>query len=600
MATSATKTANRKKAPAPKMPEGKNGAKVKGVKGGKTGEKVDLKLPKDKKTEYKVVYRKPEVRLFGGPDYAALSVEDAKMILGYEEEPEGQTWPEGFEMGTTYGKKKFRCLNNPSNRPFRINLAKRYASEIVRGKWKLNGETFVQDYYGHIQQGQHRLVAVILAEELRQTNPEKWATQYGIEDEITIEAILVTGIDPSVADTLDLGQKRTFGDVLYRDPRFTAEDVNRKKLKRLSDDLAIATRLAWIRAGGKKVSDADWFPVSEGLDFIALHPKLVDAVQYIDTIDSLGEGGAIKSYVSRGYAAALLYLMGMAATEPDEYAEEGSGALDDTLWGKAQEFWGLFAGTGKGKLPEGSPITFLKDLLGDMDSASGAGRDEKVATIIKAFNLWMDKKSLKSTKELRIEKKLNDAGKYELTENPRLGGIDVERERPRKSKKEKTDKTGAMDDIPNGTKVEVEDPTGNWTGEIVASLTYGDGKKACEVKADSDGESYEMPRDQVTPLEKQGPGKKNRQPVEDFDRAAQGVRKNKRKWSAGDTGWVNSPDGPYFAEILEVAATGKGGTVKDLSTEEAWDVNFEDMSEVYPEAEDEGVIGQHAKPRVRE
>jgi hypothetical protein len=390
--------------------------------------------PKAKTTKPKtpILFNEPEVEMFGVSGNDPMTVELMKEVLGWEEEPEGEDWGVDF-LTTDFNRKKIRCNNNPTNRPFRRGLSARYASEIIRGKWAFNGETIVRDEYGMIQSGQHRGVGFVMAEQQRLLNPTKWRDDYDVQGELTLPCLLVSGISsaPEVVDTLDIGQKRTFGDVLYRDKRFSGEDgkeLEKKKLQKLSNVLSHATRLVWLRAGGMKVSDAPHFPISEGLDFIKAHPRLLEAVQYIDVEN---QGNSISEYVSMGYAAGLLYLMMVSGTDPEGWVDNGIDALDFSMEDKAKEFWSLFASnsTNPDIKDDGNPIRSLKYILKHTSGGDGASREEIVMTIIKAFNLWIDRKKIDHP-ELTISRSRNDQGNVVLEEEHRLGGIDIEREVP--------------------------------------------------------------------------------------------------------------------------------------------------------------------------
>lgn len=377
----------------------------------------------------KVVYSEVSVSLRakhtkGGP----LSVEDAKAILGWTTEGEGE---EGFGKDYLFRDlegNKVRLLNNLTNRPFRRSLAQRYASEMLRGKWALNGETVVVDRLGGVQSGQHRLVGFILAEQERRKNVEKWK-EYGWRGPISLEMLVVTGISEKaeVTDTLDLGQKRSLGDVIFRNHDFG--ELADKEQKRLSNVLAGACRLVWLRVGGRLVSDAPHFPHSEALDFLEAHPRLKEVVDFIHVEEggSGAEGKKISGFISLGYASALCYLMGVAKTDPVKFAEKGSEALNYKLMDKAQEFWTLFA-SGAG-LDKGNPILALRSALMRIDASGGLGRDEICGTVIKAWNLWVDGKE-GDGKAIKVKRGKDEDGRIVLLETPRIGGLDVEQDIP--------------------------------------------------------------------------------------------------------------------------------------------------------------------------
>lgn len=356
-----------------------------------------------------------------GSDLGPITVEEAKDILDWTEEPEkGKGWGTDYTLRDMDGK-KVRLKNNNTNRPFRPTLAKRYANEHLRKKWKLNGEPLIIDTKGKVQSAQHRLASVIFAEQLRLQDPDLWK-EYGTRGPITMETVVVRGISSAkdVVDTLDLGQKRTLGDVVFRDNVFGK--VSDREAKRLSNILAGATRLTWLRSGGQTVSDAPHFPHSEALDFIEDHPRLVDAVRFVFDEDGGpgAEGKKLSTYISLGYAAALLYLMGTSATDPDKFL--GEGETDFSLWDKATDFWALFA-SGSSE----DPFPSLQRLLVRTDASGAQGRDEVVGMVVKAFNHWADGvKDIKAGK-LKVKKAKTEEGKLVLSECPRLGGLDVER-----------------------------------------------------------------------------------------------------------------------------------------------------------------------------
>lgn len=346
-----------------------------------------------------------------------LTVEDAKALLGWEE---GEFEKGEYRFKDVNGK-KIQLHNNDTNRPFRMGLCKRYVSELLRNTWTLNGETIVIDRKGKIQDGQHRLVALVLAEQQRLKAVEKWEV-YGHRGPIKMEVIVVTGIadKTETVDTLNLGQKRSLGDIVFRNGEFGSDNL--REQTRLSNTLAQAARLVWLRQGGGTVSDAPHFPPSEALSFIKDHTRLKDAVSLIFTEEG-GPEKLISPFVPLGTAAGLLYLMATAGTDYEKYQEKGMEALKFGQWNKTKEFWQLFAS--KAGLEKTSPILVLQNRLVNMDSGSGASRDEKIGMIIKAYQLWLDGKPA-DAKAIKIPKVKTETGKMVLSEIPRLGGIDTE------------------------------------------------------------------------------------------------------------------------------------------------------------------------------
>lgn len=393
------------------------------VQGKKRPQPRKPKAAKGKEIKYDAV----ESKTAKGKD--GVTVEKAKLLLGWQTEE--QAVAEGGEkFGANYTLKDFegnkvRLLNNPTNRPFRRTLALKYMREMLMGRWKFNGETIIIDEYGFIQNGQHRLVGLVFAGQELIKNDQHWK-KYGTKHAPEMEVILVTGVkaDPDTINSIDQGQGRSLGDVVFRSDIF-GEGEKDKDAKRKSSILAGAARLAWIRMGGKTVSDAPNFPVSEANDFIANNPGLVDAVEFIYEEDggSGAEGKRISQFLSLNYAAGLCYLMSTTGSDPDAYESEG--LIDSSMVEKAQEFWVKFASGAD--LTKGDPILALRGALGRMEAGSGADRDEIVGTIVHAYNRWVDGEEA-TAKDIKVKKTKDENGRMILAETPRLGGLDVELE----------------------------------------------------------------------------------------------------------------------------------------------------------------------------
>lgn len=385
------------------------------------------KAPVAVEREKEIVYSEYNVVLFvEGTKEGELTVEQAMALMGWQEESENFEFGDLylFRMTRTEGsqrvKKKVRCLNNLENRPFKPNLARKYMSEILRRKWRMNGETIIIDEYGMVQSGQHRLIGLIWAEWERRSNPTKWKEFWA--QPITIPALVFTGIDssPETVDTIDQGAKRSAGDVRYR--RRTFDTVGDREQAKMSRVLSYAVRLLWLRAGGMTVSYAKDFPISESLEFEDNHPKIREAVEIIWSLEGGRKIKNISSYISPGYAAALLYLMGACQTDHvayDSVREES--AISFKAWELAEKFWEIFV------LPE-SPLSILKYKLNGMLAGGAQQRDEICGTVIKAWNAWTDDPERILTEEdITVKKSTDEDGYVNLDETPRIGGIDVER-----------------------------------------------------------------------------------------------------------------------------------------------------------------------------
>ena len=70
-----------------------------------------------------------------------------------------------------------------------------YAEDMKAGRWKENGESIIIDKNGVVKDGQHRLSATIISQ-------HEWMVP------------IVTGVEPSVMDTIDTGKNRSLSDIL--------------------------------------------------------------------------------------------------------------------------------------------------------------------------------------------------------------------------------------------------------------------------------------------------------------------------------------------------------------------------------------------------
>lgn len=438
-----------------------------------------------KKSKGRVLFPQVSTHLHIEGKEGELDVEAVKRMIGWlPESATSEEFGSDFVLKDLNGE-KIRLTRNVSNRPFTFSLAKQYATEMVRGKWAFTGEAWIFDRLGNAQSAQHRCVAVVLAEQMRQRNPGRYQEEYGVSGPISVPALVVYGImeEDEVVDRIDLGKKRSHADVFYRNAEFGQIEPGRQKS--LTVSLANAVKLVWKRSGGKSVSDAPHFPASEALDFLADHPRLKEAVLYIHEEDKEKEMAIRSQFFDRGQAAGFLYLMGVSATDPERYYKEGASGLDFGNWKKAEEFWHNYA-TGLGSGAD-DPLVVLRKLMAGLEQGSQAGREEAMGIVCKVWNAYVDGERL-TTSKAKMKKKRNDRGRMVLAEKPRMGGIDVE---PCNYQPEE-DVVWQVGDIAWVLDVEGE----NWVGTI----TELKGNKATLV-ADIDGKEYVQPIYSLSPNE---------------------------------------------------------------------------------------------------
>jgi hypothetical protein len=85
--------------------------------------------------------------------------------------------------------------NNPDNRAWRAPLLSKLTDDIAGGRWQLNGEPIIFSNEGTLNDGQHRLQAVVNADK-------------------SIEAWMTFGVPRQSRTSVDSGRARSTGDIL--------------------------------------------------------------------------------------------------------------------------------------------------------------------------------------------------------------------------------------------------------------------------------------------------------------------------------------------------------------------------------------------------
>lgn len=175
-----------------------------------------------------------------------------------------------------------------NNRPLVPAVVKQYAAAMREGRWRPNGETikFARGT-GHLMDGQHRCAACIDAK-------------------VAFYTYVLRNVDPDTFDTIDVGRKRTPGDILGIDGYRNA--------------IVLASAVRWLRAIRSDV-------LTTGLKMTA------DEIRLAVTMEpALSESASLclsaKHIIGVGLIAALHFLF----TEKD--AAEADRFVRDLVQGK--------------------------------------------------------------------------------------------------------------------------------------------------------------------------------------------------------------------------------------------------------------------------
>lgn len=194
--------------------------------------------------------------------------------------------------------------------------------------------------------------------------------------------------------------------------------ISKKDAKVLARTVQYAVRLLWYRIGADPDAFAPGRPDAEAMDFVANHLHVHEAAKHIWKAN--GKDERIRKYISPGYAAGLLYLMGSSASDPRAYHNSDKPdekSLDWSLWTKACNF---FTGIADGS----QEMHAVRTALSAADEGGALSNGERWAIIIRAWRLYSANKEI-TEKDLELDYVTNDYGVRVLAECPTVGGIDL-------------------------------------------------------------------------------------------------------------------------------------------------------------------------------
>lgn len=359
-----------------------------------------------------VIYPSVEVNLCLGDQ--AITPAVAKELLGWEEVKDANYHFKDLEGNSV------RLRKNEHNRPLEMGTVEKYSQDLLDGFWAdsrngeelvlaladgssqafmdatFNGETVIIGRHGNVVSGQHRLIALVFAEQRRAKDAKedehykaRWAS-----GPVTMEALVVYGISehPKTVRTLDNVRPRTVADSMYAEGKFAGfkDDVRRD----LCNSAMFAVRCLWRRAGGRNDAYSPELTNCHASEFMNSHPHVEQAVVHCFQENGTDpkDTGKIKPLVPIGTAAGLLWLMGSGSTpSPDvgqraKYNAEEKG-LDWSDWDKAVEFWTDLAASAKGK----SKLTAVREQIAAVKTQFGAdacSASERIGIIVKAWLLY--------------------------------------------------------------------------------------------------------------------------------------------------------------------------------------------------------------------
>lgn len=402
---------------------------------------------KEKKKEEekeKVVYPKIIVEHCYLGAKGPITADQAKVLLGWETEMEfiariKKADPGIDEESLLYGdnyllidenKEKIRCYRNNRNRPYTDAQARRLCQDILDRKWAgpttypeetVNCESIIITRTAKVENGQHRLIALILARQLWENGnisflKKIWKTEPVLETLITYGA----SDNPVILQTLDNTRPRTLSDTFYTSGLF--HDKSNKQRQELSRMLDFAVDLLWKRTEKGSELLTYYQTHSASHTFLDQHKRLHEC---IDIIFNLNANRCISLMrLSPGQCAGMFYLMGSSATIITDY-NQGNPPTEKLIswdnWDKAVKFWFEIARGDAGDLRE---VRLALIGLEDAEDGKGGRAVEKICILARAWRLYekADEEITQETLALTYRKDVR--GIPRLIDPPDFGGID--------------------------------------------------------------------------------------------------------------------------------------------------------------------------------
>lgn len=363
------------------------------------------------KVERQVVHSKVSTKLCTGD--SAITAATAKKLLGWEEETEKT--PFGNKFLLKHQGKKIRCTNNITNRPLHNSNLAKLKQEILRNRWAFNGEPIIIGTTGLILNGQHTLIALIMACDDYDAHPENWPA---LTSPPTVDKLVVYGVseDDAVVNTMDTCKPRSLMDVIYRANYFSKLPGSAQRTVARMTEHCI--KMLWHRTGIMPNAFAVKRTHSESIAFLENHLTILECVSHIyqenDATNKIGK------YVSSGYAAAAMYLMACSNSDPEAYYKADQPCeqvLDLGLLDKAGQFFVELAGGS-------DSLKAVRTAIQDLAQGGSNSIYERWAVLAKAWPVYSEGSKV-TDQDLVLEFEHTETGERYLVEMPLFGGIDI-------------------------------------------------------------------------------------------------------------------------------------------------------------------------------
>jgi hypothetical protein len=234
---------------------------------------------------------------------------------------------------------------NPDNRNIKPIKLGQYASDMLAGRWTFNGETIKITKCGLLNDGQHRLRAVVEA-----GTPQPF--------------LFVFGVDRDTRTTLDQGAARTAGDYLTMDGfHFGTLAAGMARLI-----------MAYEKSKGKTIGAAKDYTNAQIVERVKNDPKIIDAARFAASALKFTKGLVIPSVVG-----ACFYLLS------EEHAADADEYMHQVCYGE--------------NIRRGDPAFAVRTALSNIERPDKAARMEM---IFRGWNAYRQNRPLSLAKSLGV------------------------------------------------------------------------------------------------------------------------------------------------------------------------------------------------------
>lgn len=228
--------------------------------------------------------------------------------------------------------------NNPENRSLSLPVVENYAAAMRRGEWRLNGINIIIAATGEVNDGQHRLQAVVSADE-----PVLLSLQFGIERD--------------TRSTVDVGKKRTLGDHFA--------------MAKVPNAMSVAAMVKWAWCYDNEFNFQSHPSVAQAFDYLEQNPGIEPAVNAVRPI--------INTY--------------RLGTGPIGGASYVCSRLNEHVHGE----FGARVGDGLGISSTSSPIYRVRERYQQhATKQKPMAADEAAAVYIKGFNAYLRRRNCRA------------------------------------------------------------------------------------------------------------------------------------------------------------------------------------------------------------